>query len=576
MRFACRTILDRPEHFCREAILLDDNAKVLLHLRVPVDSIIAWRVGFEQMLSSQEGRQRCAELLKHAHSLQACQVDEGTPKATFWRVCYALRDSLTQLPVGETMGVLATLDKWMGRLFAVHAIYETEQSSYRFGVIVAGNLVLDGRRPLSVLSPEETLQSAIHKDWWKATIAHIQNPQALFTLLTHYDLIAGTVQKQINGHHSNRRFLLSSFNNLTKALVDILERSTEMTEFRDRIGDLCTLIVANELDDLEEQKFYLEYLLNSKESTVGREQRLQMIVHTILKNLKTKTASPQTTGNKIDHDVLGIVGAISSYYLHQNEFRRAIGYWRTTQAYTRIPQALLMLYERPGPITFAAGLLLILITGLALSAQALHQNSWQYRLAESLIAMLILAVLTITFSAIAVVIYRLGTHQGLDYMELLLPRMFGAIMVGLTILLFQDTAWQIALHMPVFNLLAVCLLVYVLSFLYIFLDVYKTIRLLPMAADEDISSVRRALNRSWQIFVIGLLEALFATLISTTLFATSVMNSDLQRYGVVIGVPGLATLGIFPSLIVLWAGLALFIGAFVQLFWQDRQITSPL
>src|SRR5690348_70910 len=34
--------------------------------------------------------------------------------------------------------------------------------------------------------------------------------------------------------------------------------------------------------------------------------------------------------------------------------------------------------------------------------------------------------------------------------------------------------------------------------------------------------------------------------------------------------------GVFPSLIILWTGISLFIGSFVQLLWQDRRITETI
>jgi hypothetical protein len=40
--------------------------------------------------------------------------------------------------------------------------------------------------------------------------------------------------------------------------------------------------------------------------------------------------------------------------------------------------------------------------------------------------------------------------------------------------------------------------------------------------------------------------------------------------------PFLFEYGFFPALVVLWTGLALFIGAFAQLLWQDRHITESI
>ncbi len=160
----------------------------------------------------------------------------------------------------------------------------------------------------------------------------------------------------------------------------------------------------------------------------------------------------------------------------------------------------------------------------------------------------------------------------MDYVELLLPRLFGAIVVGLSVLLLQDTAWKIGLQLSWANWVLLCVIVYALSFLYIYIDIYKTVRLIPMAQ----SPVERTLYVSGQIFVISLIEAFLVTLISTTLCAHSVLDGNLLSQGATVLLPGFGRLDVFPGLILLWTGLALFIGAFVQLIWQDRQITSPL
>ena len=152
---------------------------------------------------------------------------------------------------------------------------------------------------------------------------------------------------------------------------------------------------------------------------------------------------------------------------------------------------------------------------------------------------------------------RFLTRHGVDYIELL-PRLFGAIVVGLSVQVLQDTAWQIGLELSWANWIFLCVVVYTLSFLYIYIDIYNTVRLIPMAQ----SPVERTLYASGQIFVISLLEAFLVTLISTTLCAHAVLDHNTLSQGATVMLPGVGRLDIFPRLILLWTGLALFIGAF--------------
>jgi hypothetical protein len=101
---------------------------------------------------------------------------------------------------------------------------------------------------------------------------------------------------------------------------------------------------------------------------------------------------------------------------------------------------------------------------------------------------------------------------------------------------------------------------------------------------------------AWKIFWIGLSESFAATLLVTVVFAHAIifdnftniyefpwrympdlsawliMQKDMLGYAWQVG-----QLGLFiyiPKVVILWTGLALLIGAFVQLLWQEQRMTS--
>ena len=310
-------------------------------------------------------------------------------------------------------------------------------------------------------------------------------------------------------------------------------------------------------DNFEAQKPYLERLLSLPEIPERKRQRLRLLAANLERTPLRLTS---------------VAGPVSAYYLNQYDLDEAARFWKPLADQHRLLKLVLELYRYPGLFALTALIYFVILWGFVL----LQQRTVGVPLAHSIIsiglAVWLVAVLLPTGVGLIYVAVRFLTRHGVDYIELLLPRLFGAIVVGLSVLLLQDTAWQIGLELSRANWTFLCVVVYTLSFLYIYLDIYKTVRLIPMAQ----SPVERTLHASGQIFVISLLEAFLVTLISTTLCAHAVLDRNMLGQGATVILPGVGRLDVFPRLILLWTGLALFIGAFVQLIWQDRQITSPL
>ncbi len=160
------------------------------------------------------------------------------------------------------------------------------------------------------------------------------------------------------------------------------------------------------------------------------------------------------------------------------------------------------------------------------------------------------------------------------YSQLLLPRLLGAAIVGLLPLLLNDQSWNIGILSSAFNSVFLALLTYTGSFIYVFIEVHSIKRFIKG------HSIAQALKESGRIFLIALSETLFIVTVTSSLIFPAVISSikddiPYYRFGIYASTP-LLSFGFFPSLIILWTGIALFIGSFVQLLWQDQRITESI
>ncbi|MBC8181881.1 hypothetical protein H8E88_12245 [candidate division KSB1 bacterium] len=151
------------------------------------------------------------------------------------------------------------------------------------------------------------------------------------------------------------------------------------------------------------------------------------------------------------------------------------------------------------------------------------------------------------------------------WLTLLVPRLFAGILVGYLPLLFATDAWQFAFHLQFFPTIILCIGSLGLCLLYLNTEITNHIPDVP--------------NRKWRVlrvFTIGLVESLLMGVIITDLIALPTLTTLLpeidQPINAFYGLFGL----IIPKIVLVFFPLALLIGIFAQLIWEDKPVTQPL
>jgi len=147
------------------------------------------------------------------------------------------------------------------------------------------------------------------------------------------------------------------------------------------------------------------------------------------------------------------------------------------------------------------------------------------------------------------------------WFKLMIPRMVGGIVVGYLPLLLTDEAWNMVKEIDVLE--ASCLITFAfgVSLYYIFIEIHNTLK-------DKWESLVRALR----VFATGLLESLVIGIIVLDLITKAFKPSLLEEGLLVHGLLGY----IYPKLLYIYFPLALLIGIFVQIIWEDKPITHPL
>jgi hypothetical protein len=635
MKFYFQKISEKDSYRAR---LLSDENEEFFYLQVPKDNVDFWLIGFLKMMELDGRCQQCQRLVRQVYRLHDC--DEENLPPTFYRILLALLRFLER-PESELLDTRQNAQQVIRQLlkqnkkFNFRAAYEND--TYSYGLIVNGNT-------FSFTHSEDAGLIGVPQSWWSHAISELyrQDTVNLREVLVNYQLLREVVlqQSMLSDRPETVDFTWHSFANFLKALIEFLDQSNDFLTLRGKITDLCMFIVENEHDSFEEQKRYLQRILISEEALNIKIERLINIVWDVQED-----ARRDPTGNQMR--LTAIIGSISDHYLSQYDLDQAAYFWEPLKDRDWLLRSILSFYRWPG--RYAIGILvfiglasfviisdlfpvgitftnLTIVNGPFLAGTTIH----------SILAWLSMALVLLAFVpaliALGTVLWRFLTQRGLEYVELFLPRLLGAIVVGLSILLLQDTAWNIGLHLDALNLTLVCLAVYTLSFAYIFIDVHKTLRriyLPPMKVivrssadqtrrpiviksktfsnrlfqsyDQKANPMNRSIRISFQIFLIGSLEAFLVVLFTSVLFSGVVLSTGithnasliriisqldlgfgtilLQEYnseGFILQIGGLCSFGFFPELVLVWTGLSLFIGAFVQLIWQDHRITSPL
>lgn len=375
-------------------------------------------------------------------------------------------------------------------------------------------------------------------------------------------------------------FTRRSFVNFSKALVEFWEQErAAFGLYEMSIPDVCAFIVKNETDSLEEQKAYLNRILGCEESEADKLDRLNSIVE----GVREETQHAQDP----HHAALGtLVSLIAGHYLRVYNLEQVVLFWKKAEHKDWLLRFLLSLYRAPGRYLAASGMVFLLLAGLSWMGSR-DSLTWPGAQESVLLSPLRPAstwagvkLMGCVYLAIVALIvwmgYVLFRRRRLHYTQLFLPRLLGASVVGLTVLVLEPAAWDLAMRSSLVNIGLISFLAYALSFAYVFFDVYGTTVLLPHWHEIKKDVVGSAARTSLKVFSIALVETFFVVLIASTLVFPG-MNLGLTNdsIGGIIASParGIA-FGFFPVLVVLWTGLTLFIGSFVQLLWQDTRITA--
>jgi hypothetical protein len=168
---------------------------------------------------------------------------------------------------------------------------------------------------------------------------------------------------------------------------------------------------------------------------------------------------------------------------------------------------------------------------------------------------------TIIFSLYAlfvIFLFAVFVGRSILLLRILLPRLIAGIIIGYLPLFFNDTPWKILEKMlddPRLGIITVVLAL-IFSFLYVFNEIYKTVK-----------DIRIACGRTLLIYSMGLIES----------FAIGAVLLDIITQFFCIEANTIGLFGyICPKILYIYFPSALFIGFFTQMMWQEKPITYPI
>jgi len=145
------------------------------------------------------------------------------------------------------------------------------------------------------------------------------------------------------------------------------------------------------------------------------------------------------------------------------------------------------------------------------------------------------------------------------WFKMLIPRMLSGIIVGYMPLLFSKDTWEFALKVNRLEGAAIVLSALLFSLYYLFTEIQNVVQ-----------NTKTACYRGLRIWLIGLGESFMLGIIAQDLLARPFIGN---QGGTIMGLLGGL---IYPKILLLFTPLALLIGIFVQVIWEDKPITHPL
>jgi hypothetical protein len=602
------------EDIYKEILVRDDGYGVVCHLAAKEDSQKAWLGGLLSLMERPDTAEGCQRLVTASKTVLNWKLDGDLSR--FMRLAHALLAFLEERDESQVLTdkdeACRALHSFLEQHFVFRATYD--DNGYVYEIQAHGKPLLPKKRYHMDLAIEGGIPECIPRELWAQALQSMkeQNASQLRQAIVDHEFLYQAARRQTDPSEAEPQalaaapdglFALRSFASFAKALVEFLEQSEDYADLRRRVlPDICSVIVMNEHESLDEQKRYLEHILLSPEQPSTQLQRLWDIVHDIAQDRLRGAALPQDR-------MSAIVGLISDHFLDRYDLDQAVAFWEKSAPADLLLTRIVGLYKhprRPLAVGLAAFLVLAGLAWLNVSDYGQVQP-WQ-----SLMTCLALVILGTLYSVVVVIVgylvYRITWKHDLYYTQLFLPRLLGAIIVGLSVILLQDIPWQIGAQKEPLNFALMCLIVYLLSFIFLYIVVYQAVKFLPASPDPVHlqpatlpsasrwpkrlaifrrnapsaatriyrSAAERAMAVSWRIYTLGVLESFLTVMITTTLIYPAT-ELELQRD--LIGYVGFQSpwlsFSFFPALVFLWTGLALFVGAFVQLIWQERRITSP-
>lgn len=587
MRFAVRSGEEKYE----AKWWLEDDRDAIFRFELPENTISAWRLAAKQLLEHCASRPfldgdsflKCEFF--HDFNGENPSQDAVLERVAFCKFLLALKRELEQKSTPSNIHSLEIFQRHpqIADLFG--------QAPYCF---------------LFLTTRGEAFLAETKKDegeWgYYLEQAYQANPsvELISDLVGHYDLLREFVHQACRKKPEQAVQIAQNYAALVKAILhflDVIWQDSGMVSTPDSVSvarrlqgkyspRLAALLVENEALNMDERQKYLNMILAHPISYPERFALLRNVLMDLIEDVQENLDSNEAMQT--------IASLMSQYCLNRYDLDNAVSIWEqvseTQGKKDWILKALLYLYKHP--------LYFIIPIVVFITLSFLPDIG----LISSLLLFAVFLVLLFGLFAIAEHFLK---KQGFSYLELFLPRLFGSIVVGLSILALENTVWEITLDMAWGNWALTALATYLGSLAYLFLDIHKHTRLLTDELDSNASEkqrgyikpMARSVRATFKIFAIGLLEAVGLTTIVSALIPFNALGEAFQSMladgkalamwaGItlkvlsnhtliyqIFGAEGL-TLSYFPKLIVLWSGLSLLIGAFVQLLWQDRQITA--
>ena len=568
------------------SIIIQDGTETIFHMELPggQNNFTGWYICFTYLRKTQP--QELNELLGAIPQLLEIQVDEDV-HPTFLNVLYALF-MWAEKEKHELQEQYST-ENDIPNLSGLHQ--QLKHALFNFEVITSSNnefyeaiFPYPGQDKLRVHIPSERFDKS-----------PLQTSQVILKKVLKSD--PEYIEYFIHNYSHIQEYIISTdpttftvFTGLSKALVKLIKQENDnLGIYISLVPDICTFIVKNELDS-EEQKEYLEPILNSFEDVEQKLERLNGII-TYVKNETSLMRSDQVNVRQFKEDGYGrlmhVISLISGHYLRIYDLDSSANFWRKAKSKDPLLWFFLALHRWPFLYLFFQIVLLIFpsiyayqhwLTGqmcpLILGSPSPIIEKCPPALDSSSPEFIVILTWYILLLLLLFLIFTQIMRRRWLYSQLLLPRLLGAAIVGLLPLLLNDQTWYIGILSSVFNWSFLALLTYFGSFIYVFIEVHNIKKFIKG------HSIAQALKEARRIFFIALTETLFiVTVTSSLIFPAVISNGRVDitsyRFGIYASTSVLS-FGFFPSLIILWTGIALFIGSFVQLLWQDQRITESI